>query len=142
MEKDPINRVSDQSDRVVSEQRSAAWKARDEYWDLYAQAFTRSLQANGLLSCFVTNQNVTGAYAEAWIRSMTRNMLGHRFRISTGAVIRSCDHLPSRRLSKVSQCDLIVWDPSEMPVIFECSEFALVPLFATRAIIEVKRTDG
>jgi hypothetical protein len=48
MEKDPINRVSDQSDRVVSEQRSAAWKARDEYWDLYAQAFTRSLQANGL----------------------------------------------------------------------------------------------
>jgi hypothetical protein len=37
------------------------------------------LQANGLLSRFVTNQPVTGAYVEAWIRSMTRNMLGHPF---------------------------------------------------------------
>src|ERR1035438_5952166 len=119
---------------------SARWKAWDEYWNLYARAFAQSLQANGLLSSFVTNQNVTGAYAEAWMRSMTRNMLGHRFRISNGAVIRPCDNIPSRGLSKVSQCDLIVWDPSEMPAIFECSEFALVPLFSTRAIIELKRT--
>lgn len=119
---------------------SDTWKARENYWNLYARAFAQSLGANSLLSSFVTNPNVTGAYAEAWIRSMARNMLGHRFRISTGAVIRSCDNIPSRGLSKVSQCDLIVWDPSEMPAIFECSEFALVPLFATRAVIEVKRT--
>jgi hypothetical protein len=96
------------------------------------------IEANGLFSDFVTNPSVTGAYAEAWVRSMTRNMLGHRFRISTGAVIRSSD--PIRGLANVSQCDLIVWDPSEMPAIFECAEFALVPIFATRAIIEVKRT--
>ena len=119
---------------------SDTWKARENYWNLYARAFAQSLGANSLLSSFVTNPNVTGAYAEAWIRSMARNMLGHRFRISTGAVIRSCDNIPSRGLSKVSQCDLIVRDPSEMPAIFECSEFALVPLFATRAVIEVKRT--
>ena len=90
---------------------SDTWKARENYWNLYARAFAQSLGANSLLSSFVTNPNVTGAYAEAWIRSMVRNMLGHRFRISTGAVIRSCDNIPSRGLSKVSQCDLIVWDP-------------------------------
>ena len=115
-----------------------AWECWGEYWDLYARAFGQPLQANGLLSNFVTNSNVTGAYAEAWVRAMTRNMLGHRFRISTGTVIRSCDKM--RGLADVPQCDLIVWDPSEMPAIFECSEFALVPLFATRAIIEIKRT--
>ncbi len=118
--------------------RSDPWKAWDEYWDLYARAFAQSLQANGLLSGFVTNPNVTGSYAEAWIRSMTRNILGHRFRISTGAVIRATDK--TRGLDRVCQCDLIVWDPSEMPAVFESSEFALVPLFATRAIIEIKRT--
>jgi hypothetical protein len=109
-----------------------------EYWDLYARAFAHPLQANGLLSGFVTNPNVTGAYAEAWIRSMTRNMLGNRFRVSTGAVIRETDR--TRGLGSLCQCDLIVWDPSEMPAILESSEFAVIPLFATRAIIEVKRT--
>jgi hypothetical protein len=93
--------------------RWAVWR---EYWKAYAQAFAQPIQADGLLSHFVTNPNVTGAYAEAWVRSTTRNMLGSRFRISTGAVIRACDR--GRELS-VPQCDLIVWDPSEMPAIFE-----------------------
>jgi hypothetical protein len=113
-------------------------KARDDYWDAYAEAFAQPLQANGLLAKFVTNPNVTGAYAEAWLRSMTKNMLGHRFRISTGAVIRGAD--ATRGLASVPQCDLIVWDPSEMPAIFESGEFALVPFFAARAVIEIKRT--
>jgi hypothetical protein len=108
------------------------------YWDAYAEAFAQPLQANGLLTKFVTNPNVTGAYAEAWVRSMTKNMLGRRFRISTGAVIRPADAIRGR--AKVPQCDLIVWDPSEMPAIFESGEFALVPFFAARAIIEIKRT--
>ena len=109
-----------------------------DFWDAYAGAFAQPLQASGYLGKFVTNPNVTGAYAEAWVRSMTKNMLGHRFRVSTGAVIRSSD--PVRGLKSVSQCDLIVWDPSEMPAIFESGEFALVPFFAARAIIEIKRT--
>ena len=109
-----------------------------EYWDAYARTFAQPLQANGLLAEFVTNPNVTGAYAEAWVRSMTRNMLGHRFRISTGAVTRGADRNGGQR--DVPQCDLIVWDPAEMPAIFEHGEFALVPWFAVRAIIEVKRT--
>jgi len=110
-------------------------KARDEFWVAYAEAFAQPLQANGLLSRFVTNQAVTGDYAEAWIRSMTRSMVGHRFRVSTGAVIRA-----SGAIRGVPQCDLIVWDPSEMPAVFESGEFALVPLFAARAIIEVERS--
>jgi hypothetical protein len=137
MKKVPNNRVVD---HVVSEQRGAAWEAWDTYWELYARAFAQSLQTNDLLSSFVKNPNVTGAYAEAWIRSMVRNMLSHRFRISTGAVIRPCDSIRNQGLSKVPQCDLILWDPSEMPAIFESSEFALVPRFASRAIIEIKRT--
>jgi hypothetical protein len=113
---------------------STAWR---EHWDAYVQAFAQPIQANGLVSQFVTNRVVTGAYAETWVRSMTKNMLGHRFRISTGAVIRATDQV--RGLSSVPQCDLIVWDPSDMPAIFESADFALVPLFAARAIIEIER---
>src|ERR1700675_4881940 len=112
------------------EKRSDAWEAWNGYWDLYARAFAQPLLLNGSLSGFVANPNVTGAYAETWIRSMARNMLGHRFRVSTGAVIRSNDR--ARGARSVRQCDLIVWDPSEMPAIFESSEFALVPIFSVR----------
>ncbi len=109
-----------------------------DFWKAYAEAFAQPLQANGLVSRFVTNPNVTGPYAEAWIRSTAKNMLSPPFRISTGAVIRPKDS--DRGLDTVCQCDLIVWDPSELPGLFECGEFALVPLAATRAIIEIKRT--
>jgi hypothetical protein len=111
------------------------WK---EYWVSYADAFAQPLQSNGLVSRFVTNANVTGSYAEAWIRSTARIMLGNKFRISTGAVIRPTDKIYD--LGRVPQCDLIVWDPSELPGLFECGEFALVPVAAVRAVIEVKRT--
>jgi hypothetical protein len=33
-----------------------------------------------------------------------------------------------------------VWDPSELPGLFEYGEFALVPFATARAIIEIKRT--
>ncbi len=117
---------------------SDAWSVFDDYWNLYAQAFAQPFQTNALFSSFVTNTDITGAYAEAYVRLMIKSMLGHRFRISTGAVTRSQDK--SRGLASVPQCDVIVWDPSELPAIFESGEFALVPLFSVRAIIEVKRT--
>lgn len=112
-----------------------AWR---EHWRTYAEAFAQPLQSDGLVSRFVTNPNVTGAYAEAWVRATARNMLSHQFRISTGAVIRPADAY--RGLRAVPQCDLIVWDPSELPGLFEYGEFALVPMAATRAVIEIKRT--
>lgn len=117
---------------------SDVWRVFDDYWKLYAQAFALPFQDNALFSSFATNTAITGAYAEAYVRSMIKGMLGQRFRISTGAVIRSQDK--TRGLASVPQCDVIVWDPSELPAIFECGEFALVPLFSVRAIIEVKRT--
>jgi len=120
------------------EKMSVRSHAFHSHWNLYAQAFSLPFQANSLFSSFVTNPAVTGAYAEAYIRATIKNMLGHRFRISTGAVIRSQDSL--RGLANVPQCDVIVWDPSELPAIFECGDFALVPIFSVRAIIEVKRT--
>jgi len=116
---------------------SATQTPHEAFWGRYAQAFAQPLQSNGSLAGFVAEQNVTGAYAEAWVRSMTRNMLGHRFRTSTGAVIRESD--ADGGLKHVPQCDLIVWDPSELPAIFEAGEFALVPIAAVRAIIEIKR---
>lgn len=116
---------------------SDASKDHEDFWNSYACA-AQPFQGNGLFSSFVTNPAITGAYAEAWVRSMIRNMLGQRFRISTGAVIRSMDR--KRGLVSVPQCDVIVWDPSELPAVFECGEFALVPLCAVRAIIEIKRT--
>lgn len=112
-----------------------AWQ---EYWRTYAEAFAQPLQANNLISRFVTEPNVTGAYAEAWVRATAKNMLSYRYRISTGAVIRPTDSY--RGLDSVRQCDLIVWDPSELPGLFEYGEFALVPFAAARAIIEIKRT--
>jgi hypothetical protein len=128
LKRNPLGGVSVTSPKDVSE----------EYCKGFAAAFSHPLQSNSLVSQFVTNPNVTGAYAEAWVRATVRSMLGHKFRISTGAVIRSTDKV--RGLDKVAQCDLIVWDPSEFPALFECGDFALVPIFSVRAIIEVKRT--
>lgn len=59
-------------------------------------------------------------------------------KVSTGAVIGASDS--SVDLSKLPQLDLIVWDPSELPALFERDDFALVHRQAARAIIEVKRS--
>jgi hypothetical protein len=107
------------------------------HWKAYAEAFVQPLQGNSLVSRFVANPVVTGTYTEAWVRSTARNMLGTKFRISTGAVVRSSAAV--RGLQGVQQCDLIVWDPSELPGLFERGEFALVPLASVRAVIELKR---
>ncbi|GIK43891.1 MAG: hypothetical protein BroJett011_77240 [Chloroflexota bacterium] len=107
------------------------------FWQLYAESFIHPLKSNALLGKFIANPDVTGSYAEAWIRSMVRNMLP-QFRISTGAVIRASDQ--TRNLKSIPQCDLIIWDPSELPAIFEQGDFALVPTHSVQAIIEVKRS--
>lgn len=109
----------------------------NEFWSDFAAAFAAPLQANGLLGRFVSNTAVTGAYAESWIGFLASSML-KPLRVSTGAVIRTSD----RRSSKpdVPQCDIIVWDPTELPALFEQGNFALVHTQAARAIIEVKRS--
>ena len=105
-------------------------------WTDYAKALGHPISANGLLSSFVTNPDVTGAYAESCLRSIIADTLPN-FRISTGCVIRSSDLEGDRR--KIPQCDIIIWDPSDMPAIFEHGNFALVSSFAARAVIEIKR---
>jgi len=107
--------------------------SRAQYWDLYARAFASSL-SNDLLSECVKEPNVTGAYVESWIRAVARSIVGHRFRVSTGTVVRPNWKSP--------QCDLIIWDPSELPAFFERGDFALVPIRSVRAIIEIKRHGG
>lgn len=107
------------------------------HWDAFAEAFAHPLTANGLLSKFVANPDVTGAYAETYVRQMARSMLP-QFRVSTGAIVRPTDQ--RRGLKSIPQCDIVIWDPSELPALFEQGDFALVPYVSARAIIEVKRT--
>ena len=95
------------------------------------------MTANGILSKFTSNPNITGAFAEVWIRSLVSSMLPH-YRISTRAIIKASDQ--SKYKKTVPQCDLIIWDPSELPALFEKGDFALVPNLSACAIIEVKRT--
>jgi len=108
-----------------------------QYWTSFAEVFAHPLRAAGVLSEFVTNSNVTGAYAEAWIRGLITSMSPH-FRVSTGAIIRPMDK--KEDLRSIPQLDAIIWDPSELPAIFEQGDFALVPFNSARAIIETKRT--
>ena len=110
------------------------WK---QHWADFADAFAHPLKANGLFSKFVTNPDVTGAYAEAWVRSMVKSMLP-QYRVSTGAIVRATDQFRGTR--DVPQCDLIIWNPSELPALFEQETFALVPYHSARAIVEIKRT--
>ncbi len=109
------------------------------YWKRYAEAFSTPLQGNGLLGTFVSNPAVTGAYAEAWVHSLVKAMVPNLC-ISTGAVIRTTDVVNKKDLRKVPQSDLILWDPREMPGLFQSGNFALVHTQAARAIIEIKRT--
>lgn len=108
------------------------------FWQAYAEGFAYPIGADNLLAKFTSNTAVTGSYAETWVRSVTRSMVGAKFRVSTGAVVAAGD--ASRGLKSTPQCDLIVWDPSELPGLFEAAEFALVPRASVRAVLEVKRS--
>jgi hypothetical protein len=55
-------------------------------------------------------------------------------------VIRTTDVLKGADLRRLPQIDLIVWDPTVLPPLFEQGDFALVHTQAARAIIEVKRS--
>ncbi|MDT5122224.1 MAG: hypothetical protein QOC96_1706 [Acidobacteriota bacterium] len=112
------------------------WEAWETHWTDYAESFAHPLKANNLLSRFITNSAVTGAYAETWIRFIAKTMLP-QFRVSTGAIIRPTDR--TRNLRSIPQCNLIIWNPSVLPALFEQGEFALVPFASVRAVIEVKR---
>jgi hypothetical protein len=55
-----------------------------KFWKLYANSFIAPLKSNDLLKQLAANPNVTGLYAEAWIRSFAKSMLP-QFGISTSA---------------------------------------------------------
>jgi hypothetical protein len=130
----PSGRTSSYPEDMPADDLPAYWH---KFWELYADSFIAPLKPNDSLGNFVRNPSITGPYAEAWIRAMARNMLP-QFRISTGAVLRPSDL--ERNLKSVAQCDLIVWNPSELPAIFEQGDFALVPTHSVHAIIEIKRS--
>lgn len=110
-----------------------------DYWIQFAEAFIAPLRRNELLGNFVSNPSVTGAYAEAWVHSLVATMISN-LSVSTGAVIRTTDIEQRRDRRRVPQSDLILWDPTEMPPLFQSGNFALIHTQAARAIIEIKRT--
>ncbi len=110
-----------------------------EFWRRYADAFVLPLRGNALLGAFIRNPAVTGAYAEAWVKSLVESMAG-QLHIATGAIIRPSDVTAGRNLRRLPQSDLILWDPRSMPPLFQTGGFALVHTQAARAIIEIKRT--
>ena len=111
----------------------------ESYWRRYADAFAAPLRTNDQLGAFISNTAVTGAYAEAWLRSLIGSQLIN-LRISTGAIIRTSDETHSRDLRTLPQSDIIIWDPSELPALFVAGDFALVHAQSARAIIEIKRS--
>lgn len=127
------------SDSARIEDAEAANLELERFWHRFASAFAHPFTANGALSEFVRNTAVTGAYAEAWVRWAARVMLPH-LRVSTGAIIRTSDAVWHSDLSQVPQLDLILWDPTELPPLFEQGDFALVHTQSARGLIEVKRT--
>jgi hypothetical protein len=109
----------------------------EEYWRRFAEAFAHPLEANGLLGGFISNSDVTGAYAEAWVVSLAEQMVTN-LTISTGTIIRTSD--AQNDLRSLPQIDLVLWDHTELPALFRVGNFALVHALAARGIIEVKRS--
>lgn len=107
------------------------------YWSQIAEAFVQPIRSQELLHRFCRNPNVTGAYAESWVRQIARRMTPY-LTVSTGTVGRPTDARDNDLQGP--QCDVLIWDPTQLPPIFECGDFALVHTQAARGIIEVKRT--
>ena len=109
------------------------------FWRRFADAFAHPLTAHGALSGFIKNAAVTGAYSEIWVRQLAHKMLPG-LRVSTGAIITTADASPDSDLRKVPQIDVLIWDPTVLPALYEDGDFAIVHTISARAVIEVKHT--
>ena len=65
---------------MESKRTHEAWEASDSHWADYAESFAHPIRANNLLSRFITNSAVTGAYAETWVKRICKNSLMEDFR--------------------------------------------------------------
>lgn len=124
--------------KAKGEQPRGVEEAR-RYFEEIAQVFVQPLQAQGLLQGFTTNSALLGDYGEAWIRELVVKMLPG-LRVSTGTMVRPTDRRESA--TSTPQIDILIWDPSWMPAVFECGDFAVVRTQSVRGIIEVKRSLG
>lgn len=109
--------------------------AMKEYWRAYADELVDRLTANGRIDNFTKNSALIGAYAEASVSKLIRGTVAP-FRCSVGSVIGG-DFGPK---SDLRQLDLIIWDPTPLPPIFEEGDFALVPYQSVLGVLEVKRS--
>jgi hypothetical protein len=109
-----------------------------QYWEKYFDALVIPFKTDSVLNKFVTNRDITGAFGEALVRSFIKKMLPH-LSISTGTIISLRDHIYLEKQTieydKIPQADLIIWDSSILPPIFDVGDFALIPDIAARGIL-------
>ena len=107
-----------------------------EFLEKIAEQIAQGLIANSQIKHFVTNPDVIGAYAEASVRELIRNIVSP-VRVCTGAVI---DPELCEDPRTVPQIDTIIWSPSPAPAIFNAGDFGLVPRSSAFGLLEIKRS--
>lgn len=108
----------------------------NEYWKLYANQFIEGLTANKSITRFTKNPAIIGAYAEASIVNLITDFV-NPLRCSTGSIITPA--LFNSQV-KLQQLDLIIWNPTPLPAIFDNAGFALVPEQCVHGVLEIKRS--
>ena len=109
----------------------------DEYFAALANQVASGLENNLAIKKFADNTDVTGAFAEASVRRLIRQII-YPLQMSNGAVIstEAC-----AEPGTVRQVDGIIWNPRPLPAMFEVDDFGLIPRRSALATIEVKRSD-
>jgi len=100
-----------------------------------AAELARGITANERIRAFTDNPTLIGAYAEASVRRLVRNIVAP-LRVSHGAIIYE-KNVPA----DVAELDTIVWSPCPLPALFEEDDFALVPRGSAFGILEIKRSN-
>lgn len=106
------------------------------YWERYFAEFTELLTANSRLPQLTRNSSIIGGFAEAAVEDLVFKSIGSG-RCSTGTVMSSELELTQASLR---QLDLIIWDSTPFPAVFDRAGFAVVPQQSVHGVLEVKRS--
>ena len=119
----------------------------DDFWQLCADELVGRLDANQRLKNITNNPELTGAFAEATVRSLAAKM-AEPYRTSTGSIFshslyeshQKCIAAKLKEKGILKQIDLLIWSALPIPAIFDESGFAIVPWLSVLGALEVKRT--
>ena len=118
-----------------------------EFWRIYTDELIGGLDANKRLSSFTRNTDLIGAFAEASVKSLAQKMSAP-YRTSNGSICSLALYDAHQKnveaggdgKGTLKQLDLLVWNPSPTPAIFDQSGFSLVSWQSVLGALEIKRT--